>query len=71
MLGFDDGMENLHYLLESAFCTGANGDELSLPFLRALENSLTVRDQSDLRRSARDVLHAGSRFALVGAACAR
>jgi pimeloyl-ACP methyl ester carboxylesterase len=39
MLGFDDGMENLHYLLESAFCAGAKGDELSLPFLRALENS--------------------------------
>jgi pimeloyl-ACP methyl ester carboxylesterase len=39
MLGFDDGMENLHYLLESAFCTGVHGDELSLPFLRALENS--------------------------------
>ena len=39
MLGFDDGMEHLHYLLESAFCSGAHGDELSLPFLRALENS--------------------------------
>ena len=39
MLGFDDGNENLHYLLESAFCGGADGDELSLPFLRALENS--------------------------------
>jgi pimeloyl-ACP methyl ester carboxylesterase len=39
MLGFDDGMENLHYLLESAFCAGVDGDELSLPFLRALENS--------------------------------
>ena len=39
MLGFDDGMENLHYLLESAFCTGVHGDELSLPFLRELENS--------------------------------
>jgi len=38
MLGFDDGMENLHYLLESAFCTGVKGDELSLPFLRAFEN---------------------------------
>jgi pimeloyl-ACP methyl ester carboxylesterase len=38
-LGFDDGMETLHYLLESAFCNGANGEELSLPFLRALENS--------------------------------
>jgi pimeloyl-ACP methyl ester carboxylesterase len=41
MLGMDDGMENLHYLLESAFCTGTGGDELSLPFLRALENSQT------------------------------
>lgn len=39
MLGFDDGMEHLHYLLEGAFCGGAGGDELSLPFLRALENS--------------------------------
>jgi pimeloyl-ACP methyl ester carboxylesterase len=39
MLGFDDGMENLHYLLESAFCTGVGGDELSQSFLRALENS--------------------------------
>ncbi len=39
MLGFDDGMENLHYLLESAFCFGADGDELSTPFLRTLENS--------------------------------
>jgi pimeloyl-ACP methyl ester carboxylesterase len=39
MLGFDDGMENLHYLLENAFCRGVDGDELSLPFLRALENS--------------------------------
>src|SRR4029450_654153 len=39
MLGMDDGMENLHYLLESAFCEGIDGFELSLPFLRALENS--------------------------------
>jgi pimeloyl-ACP methyl ester carboxylesterase len=39
MLGFDDGMEHLHYLLESAFCSGTDGEELSLPFLRALENS--------------------------------
>jgi len=39
MLGFDDGRENLHYLLESAFCTGAAGGELSYPFLRAVENS--------------------------------
>ena len=39
MLGFDDGMENLHYLLETAFCGGVDGNELSLPFLRVLENS--------------------------------
>ncbi|HZI82500.1 MAG TPA: alpha/beta fold hydrolase [Casimicrobiaceae bacterium] len=39
MLGFDDGMEKLHYLLESAFCRGPDGDELSLPFLRAVEGS--------------------------------
>src|SRR5208283_1059330 len=39
LLGFDDGMEGLHYLLENAFCRGVNGDELSLPFLRYLENS--------------------------------
>lgn len=39
MLGFEDGNENLHYLLESAFCDGVGGAELSLPFLRALENS--------------------------------
>ena len=39
MLGMDDGMENLHYLLEGAFCNGAGGIELGLPFLRALENS--------------------------------
>jgi pimeloyl-ACP methyl ester carboxylesterase len=41
MLGFDDGMESLHYLLEGAFCEGRSGEELSLPFLRALENSQT------------------------------
>jgi len=39
LLGFDDGMENLHYLLEDAFCTGGAGDELSYPFLRALESA--------------------------------
>ncbi|MEO8345296.1 MAG: alpha/beta fold hydrolase [Betaproteobacteria bacterium] len=39
MLGFDEGMENLHYLVESAFCDGVNGQELSLPFLRAIEHS--------------------------------
>ena len=39
MLGFDDGMENLHYLIESAFCAGMHGDELSLPFLHAFEKS--------------------------------
>ena len=41
MLGFDDGMENLHYLVESAFCKGVGGEELGYPFLRALENSQT------------------------------
>jgi len=39
MLGFDDGMENLHYLLETAFCEGVAGDELSYAFLRALEDT--------------------------------
>ncbi len=39
LLGFDEGMENLHYLLEDAFCTGVNGEELSYAFLRALENT--------------------------------
>ena len=39
LLGFDDGMENLHYLLEDAFCASVSGDELSYPFLRALENA--------------------------------
>jgi pimeloyl-ACP methyl ester carboxylesterase len=39
MLGFSDGMEKLHYLLEDAFCAGVDGDELSLPFLRAFESS--------------------------------
>jgi pimeloyl-ACP methyl ester carboxylesterase len=39
MLGFDDGMENLHYLLEDAFCEGVAGDELSYPFLRAFEHT--------------------------------
>jgi pimeloyl-ACP methyl ester carboxylesterase len=37
-LGMDDGMENLHYLLELAFCDGVKGEELSLPFLRAFES---------------------------------
>jgi len=39
LLGFDDGPEILHYLLEGAFCVGIAGEELSYPFLRALENS--------------------------------
>ena len=39
MLGFHDGMEKLHYLVEDAFCRGLHGDELSLPFLHALEQS--------------------------------
>jgi pimeloyl-ACP methyl ester carboxylesterase len=39
MLGFDDGMEFLHYLLEQAFCTGARGEEMSYAFLGALEDT--------------------------------
>jgi pimeloyl-ACP methyl ester carboxylesterase len=39
LLGSDDGVESLHYLIETAFCQGLAGDELSLPFLRALENA--------------------------------
>jgi pimeloyl-ACP methyl ester carboxylesterase len=39
MLGFDDGMEKLHYLIEDAFCAGLHGDELSQPFLHAFEHS--------------------------------
>ena len=39
LLGFDEGMETLHYLLEMAFCEGTNGTELSLPFLRGVENA--------------------------------
>jgi len=39
LLGFDEGMEALHYLLELAFCEGVRGAELSLPFLRDFENS--------------------------------
>ena len=39
MLGMDDGMESLHYLLENAFCKGVGGDELSAVFLSDLERS--------------------------------
>jgi pimeloyl-ACP methyl ester carboxylesterase len=39
MLGMDDGMESLHYLLENAFCKGVVGDELSAVFLSDLERS--------------------------------
>ncbi len=38
LLGMDDGMENLHHLLEGAFCRTAAGSEIAYPFLRALEN---------------------------------
>jgi pimeloyl-ACP methyl ester carboxylesterase len=38
LLGMDDGMENLHHLLEGAFCRTAAGEEIAYPFLRALEN---------------------------------
>lgn len=39
LLGMDDGRENLHHLIEGAFCHTAAGDELAYPFLRAVENS--------------------------------
>ena len=39
LLGMDDGRENLHHLLEGAFCRTAAGDELAYPFLRAFENA--------------------------------
>jgi pimeloyl-ACP methyl ester carboxylesterase len=39
LLGFDEGMETLHYLLELAFCQGVRGEALSLPFLRGVENT--------------------------------
>jgi hypothetical protein len=39
LLGFDEGMETLHYLLETAFCEGTSGAELTLPFLRGVENA--------------------------------
>lgn len=38
LLGMDDGRENLHHLIEGAFCRTAAGDELAYPFLRAVEN---------------------------------
>jgi len=38
LLGMDDGMENLHHLLEGAFCHTASGSEIAYPFLRAVEN---------------------------------
>ena len=71
MLGFDDGNENLHYLLETRVLRrrGRRRAEPSVP-ARAREFA-AVRDQSDLRRAARDVLHAGRRLALVGGARAR
>jgi hypothetical protein len=37
-LGFSDGAETIHWLLEKAFIEGPEGEELSLPFLRAFEN---------------------------------
>jgi hypothetical protein len=39
LLGFDEGMESLHYLFESAFCDGVDGEELSLPFLHEVEKA--------------------------------
>jgi pimeloyl-ACP methyl ester carboxylesterase len=39
-LGFSDGFEIIHYLVEQAFVEGAHGPELSYSFLRAFENTL-------------------------------
>ena len=70
-LGFDEGMETLHYLLESAFCEGSErrGAEPAVPARRG--EFAALRDQSDLRGAARDVLHAAGRVALVRAAHSR
>jgi pimeloyl-ACP methyl ester carboxylesterase len=38
LLGMDDGLENLHHLIEGAFCRTPAGEELAYPFLRAVEN---------------------------------
>jgi pimeloyl-ACP methyl ester carboxylesterase len=40
-LGFSDGFEAVHYLLETAFVLGMTGRELSYSFLRGCENALS------------------------------
>ena len=69
MLGFDEGMETLHYLLEGAFCAGAKGDALLPPQRRETSH---LRDQPDLavlhemcytqapRRAGRRSVHAAT-----------
>lgn len=39
-LGANDGFEQIHYLLETAFVSGPHGRTLSYPFLRGVENAL-------------------------------
>lgn len=39
--GFNDGFEQVHYLIEDAFVEGASGRELSYMFLRGVENALS------------------------------
>lgn len=39
-LGMSDGFETIHYLLEMPWVEGPDGQELSYPFLRAIENAL-------------------------------
>lgn len=39
-LGFSDGFETLHYLVEEAFAEGSDGFDLSYGFLRGFENAL-------------------------------
>ncbi len=41
LLGFSDGFETIHYLVEDAFVAGPSGRELSYAFLRGFENALT------------------------------
>lgn len=40
-LGFSDGLEMMHYLMETAFVLGTTGRELSYTFLRGCENALS------------------------------
>lgn len=38
LFGASDGFEQVHYLLEEAVATGADGEEIAYPFLRQFEN---------------------------------